>query len=62
MFQTDKYQGGCLVLGSLGWGWWGENVVDHIQEVWPIVNQGMIQQMKDVHPLLSFVSNGISLG
>ena len=50
--QTDRllHQGnsdGCLVVG-LGWGW-GENVVDHMQEVRPIVNQGMIHQMKHVH-------------
>ena len=43
---------GCLVVVSLGWGW-GENVVDHMEEVRPIVKQGMIHQMKYVHSFLS---------
>ena len=72
MFQTDKLDGCLVVvsLGWCGVVYcgvvWcgvvapvvllGENVANHIQEVAPIVNPGMIHQMKYVSTLNRSIS------
>ena len=38
-----------MVMVTLLYHTVGENVVYHMQEARPIVSQGMIHQMKDVH-------------